>query len=122
MAKGRVTLSQGCELEKAISKFFSQPHGLSISQPPCPCLIILQEARRSGHNHVGTEQMLLGIVGEGTGLAARIRKSMHLGDANLGPAAPARVSGDLQKTQKEEGETLRLGFSICVGSKTGSAN
>jgi ATP-dependent Clp protease ATP-binding subunit ClpC len=38
-------------------------------------MLAQEEARRSGHNHVGTEQMLLGIIGEGTGLAARMLKS-----------------------------------------------
>eukprot|EP00667_Euglena_gracilis_P000566 EG_transcript_566 len=41
-------------------------------------MLAQEEARRSGHNHVGTEQMLLGIVGEGTGLAARMLKSYGL--------------------------------------------
>ncbi|MBK4732501.1 ATP-dependent Clp protease ATP-binding subunit [Oxynema sp. CENA135] len=35
-----------------------------------------EEARRLGHNFVGTEQILLGLIGEGTGLAAQILKSM----------------------------------------------
>lgn len=34
-----------------------------------------QEARKSGHNHVGTEQMLLGMIGEGSGIAAKILKA-----------------------------------------------
>jgi len=35
-----------------------------------------EEARRFGHNFVGTEQVLLGLIGEGTGIAARVLKSM----------------------------------------------
>lgn len=31
-----------------------------------------EEARRLGHNFVGTEQILLGLVGEGTGVAAKV--------------------------------------------------
>ncbi|RID79567.1 hypothetical protein BRARA_A02295 [Brassica rapa] len=31
-----------------------------------------EEARRLGHNFVGTEQILLGLIGEGTGIAAKI--------------------------------------------------
>lgn len=33
-----------------------------------------EEARRLGHNFVGTEQILLGLIGEGTGLAAKALK------------------------------------------------
>ncbi|KAH9329286.1 hypothetical protein KI387_001394 [Taxus chinensis] len=35
-----------------------------------------EEARRLGHNFVGTEQILLGLIGEGTGIAAKVLKSM----------------------------------------------
>ena len=35
-----------------------------------------EEARRLGHNFVGTEQILLGLVGEVTGIAARALKGM----------------------------------------------
>lgn len=31
---------------------------------------------RAGHNFVGTEQLLLGLVGESTGIAAKVLKSM----------------------------------------------
>jgi ATP-dependent Clp protease ATP-binding subunit ClpC len=41
-------------------------------------MLAQEEARRSGHNHVGSEQMLLGLVGEGTGMAARMLKSYGL--------------------------------------------
>merc|ERR1712032_333965 len=34
------------------------------------------EARRLGHNFVGTEQILLGLIGEGTGIGAKVLKSM----------------------------------------------
>jgi len=35
-----------------------------------------EEARRLGHNFVGTEQILLGLIGEGTGIAAKVLKSL----------------------------------------------
>jgi len=35
-----------------------------------------EEARRLGHNFVGTEEILLGLIGEGTGIAAKVLKSM----------------------------------------------
>ncbi|KAL4340967.1 hypothetical protein GQ457_08G036640 [Hibiscus cannabinus] len=36
------------------------------------------ESRRLGHNHIGTEQILLGLIGEGTGIAAKLLKSMGI--------------------------------------------
>ena len=35
-----------------------------------------KEARSLGHNYVGTEQILLGLIGEGTGIAAKVLKSL----------------------------------------------
>nr|YP_009968230.1 ATP-dependent Clp protease ATP-binding subunit [Cyanidiococcus yangmingshanensis]QMX77331.1 ATP-dependent Clp protease ATP-binding subunit [Cyanidiococcus yangmingshanensis]UNJ15947.1 Clp protease ATP binding subunit [Cyanidioschyzonaceae sp. 3]WDB00361.1 Clp protease ATP binding subunit [Cyanidiococcus yangmingshanensis] len=39
-------------------------------------MLAQEEARRLGHNFVGTEQILLGLIGEGTGLAARALKTL----------------------------------------------
>ena len=39
-------------------------------------MLAQEEARRLGHNFVGTEQILLGLIGEGTGVAAKALKSM----------------------------------------------
>ena len=35
-----------------------------------------EEARRLNHGYVGTEQILLGLIGEGTGVAAKVLKSL----------------------------------------------
>ena len=43
-------------------------------------MLAQEEARRLGHNFVGTEQILLGLIGESTGIAAKVLKSM---DVNL---------------------------------------
>ena len=39
-------------------------------------MLAQEEARRLGHNFVGTEQILLGLIGEGTGVAAEVLKSL----------------------------------------------
>ena len=39
-------------------------------------MLAQEEARRLGHNFVGTEQVLLGLIGEGTGVASKTLKSM----------------------------------------------
>ncbi|KAK6912913.1 Clp, repeat (R) domain [Dillenia turbinata] len=41
-------------------------------------MLAQEEARRLGHNFVGTEQILLGLIGEGTGIAAKVLKSMGI--------------------------------------------
>src|SRR4028119_1113136 len=35
-----------------------------------------EEARRLGHNFIGTEQILLGLIGEGNGVAAKVLNSL----------------------------------------------
>ena len=44
-----------------------------------------QETCRLGHNYIGTEQILLGLIGEGTGVAAKVLESMgvNLKDARI---------------------------------------
>ena len=39
-------------------------------------MLAQEEARRLGHNFVGTEQILIGLIGEETGVAAKVLKSM----------------------------------------------
>ncbi len=48
-------------------------------------LLAQEESRRLGHNFVGTEQILLGSIGEGTGIAAKALKSLgiNLKDARV---------------------------------------
>ena len=48
-------------------------------------MLAQEEARRLGHNFVGTAQILLGLIGEGTGVAAKVLKSMgvNLKDARV---------------------------------------
>ncbi|NEO98424.1 MAG: ATP-dependent Clp protease ATP-binding subunit [Symploca sp. SIO2E9] len=41
-------------------------------------MLAQEEARRLGHNLVGTEQILLGLIGEGTGIAALVLKELGI--------------------------------------------
>lgn len=41
-------------------------------------MLAQEEARRMGHNFVGTEQILLGLCGEGTGIAARVLRAHNV--------------------------------------------
>jgi ATP-dependent Clp protease ATP-binding subunit ClpC len=44
-----------------------------------------EESRRLGHNFVGTEQILIGLIGQETGIAAKVLRSMgvNLDDARI---------------------------------------
>jgi len=48
-------------------------------------MLAQEEARRMGHNFVGTEQILLGLIGEGRGVAATALKksNVSLNDARI---------------------------------------
>ena len=48
-------------------------------------MLAQEEARRLGHNFVDTEQILLGLLGEGTGIAAKTLQSagVYLKDARV---------------------------------------
>ena len=41
-------------------------------------MLAQEEARRLGHNFVWTEQVLLGLIGEGTGIGPKVLKSMNV--------------------------------------------
>ncbi|KAK8615117.1 hypothetical protein V6N13_068902 [Hibiscus sabdariffa] len=41
-------------------------------------MLARDESRRLGHNHIGTEQILLGLIGEGTGITAKVVESMGI--------------------------------------------
>lgn len=41
-------------------------------------MLAQEEARRLGHNFVGTEQILLGLFGEGSGVAGKALRAQHL--------------------------------------------
>ena len=48
-------------------------------------LLAQEESRKLGHNFVGTEQILLGLIGEGTGVGSQVLKRMgvNLRDARV---------------------------------------
>lgn len=56
-------------------------------------MLAQEEARRLGHNFVGTEQIMLGLIGEGTGIAAKARPAPR---RTLGPLAARRRRGRIR--------------------------
>ena len=71
-------------------------------------MLAQEEARRLGHNFVGTEQVLLGLIGEGTGVAAKTLKSMGV---NLKDARK-----EVERKRKEVERIMTDNNFIRVGS------
>ncbi|XP_038986955.1 ATP-dependent Clp protease ATP-binding subunit ClpA homolog CD4B, chloroplastic isoform X1 [Phoenix dactylifera] len=85
------------DFHSLVSAYISSPQGKACRGVPVAMferftekaikviMLAQEEARRLGHNFVGTEQILLGLIGEGTGIAAKVLKSMgvNLKDARV---------------------------------------
>ncbi len=79
-----------------------------------------KEARQLNHNYVGTEHILLGLLREGEGAAARILKSLDVDiercrneilkelDPNFMPSEGGLEEGEAQPPQKGQGKTPAL--------------
>ena len=82
-------------------------------------MLAQEEARRLGHNFVGTEQVLLGLIGEGTGIAAKTLKSMgvNLKDARVEVECEILISFDFdnpENTAQVDSFTLLNQGNICI--------
>jgi len=66
------------EIESAIGHGERAPHEEVAFTPPAKKALELamEEARRLGHNYIGTEHLLLGLIREGEGVAARVLEAM----------------------------------------------
>src|SRR3970040_2901241 len=66
------------EIEGAIGRGERAPHEEVAFTPPAKKALELamEEARRLGHNYIGTEHLLLGLVREGEGIAAGVLESL----------------------------------------------
>lgn len=71
-------------------------------------MLAQEEARKLGHNYVGTEFILLGLIGEGTGIAARTLTSKGV---NLGAA---RVEVENTLGRGSGSFTVEVPFSISA--------
>lgn len=82
----RVALSHGCVARRSRVQVKSKAMFERFTEKAIKVVMLAQEeARRLGHNFVGTEQILLGLIGESTGIAAKVLKSMgvNLKDARV---------------------------------------
>ena len=66
------------EIESAIGRGERTPHEEVTFTPRAKKVLelALDEARRLGHNYIGTEHLLLGLIREGEGVAARVLEAM----------------------------------------------
>ncbi|MDR7417700.1 MAG: ATP-dependent Clp protease ATP-binding subunit [Armatimonadota bacterium] len=66
------------EIEGAIGRGERSPHEEVAFTPRAKKVLelALDEARRLGHNYIGTEHLLLGLIREGEGVAARVLEAM----------------------------------------------
>jgi ATP-dependent Clp protease ATP-binding subunit ClpC len=69
------------EIESAIGHGERTPHEEVAFTPRAKKVLelALDEARRLGHNYIGTEHLLLGLIREGDGVAARVLEAMGAG-------------------------------------------
>jgi ATP-dependent Clp protease ATP-binding subunit ClpC len=91
--------------------------------------LAIDEARKLGHSHVGTEHLLLGLVREGEGIASGVLESLgvslekvrHQVIATLGqqhPAAQGEAAGATGKSGSSKTPTLdQLGVNLTAMAK-----
>jgi len=77
--------------------------------------IAFGEAQRTGHPHVGTGQLLMGLVIEGEGIAAHVLKDMHAGR----PQVEESVA-EAEKVVSESGSSSAGGSVVEVPLGTGA--
>ncbi len=70
-----------------------------------------QEAQRMGHQYIGTEHLLLGLVREGTGVAAKVLQPLGVD--------PKRVRFEVERIVKSDTEVVSTGrdFTLAAGAR-----
>merc|ERR1712070_1228610 len=74
--------------------------------------LALEEARQLGHNYIGTEHLLLGLLREGEGVAARVFENLD--------ADPAKIRSQVIRMVGESQEAVGAGAGATGGSASGS--
>ena len=113
----KVLKSQGVNLKEArveVEKIIGRGSGfVAVEIPFTPRAkrvleLSLEEARHLGHHYIGTEHLLLGLLREGEGVAARVLE-------NLGADA-AKIRTQVIKMVGEEKEAVGVGSGPASGS------
>ena len=76
-------------------------------------MLAQEEARRLGHNFVGTEQILLGLIGEGTGVAAKV----PLLPRRQGRLDSVARDANRHETELNQFSTLPVGIPALIEQK-----
>ena len=76
--------------------------------------LALEEARQLGHNYIGTEHLLLGLLREGEGVAARVLENLDADPAKI----RSQVIRMVGETQEAVGAGAGGGQGAAAGSKT----
>jgi len=69
--------------------------------------LAVEEARRCNHNYIGTEHILLGLVKEGEGIAAKVLQDMKI-DLDRVQAEVMRLLGDQGKATAQASTSTML--------------
>lgn len=77
--------------------------------------LAMDEARRLGHNYIGTEHLLLGLIKEGEGVASHVLMNVGL-DLNKVRSEVIKLLGSSAPTQGGSG--MQAGGGTAKGSKT----
>ena len=64
----------------------------------------VDEARQLGHNYVGTEHLLLGLIREGEGVAAKVLIDMGVDRKKVREETLKLLGGHPQQRRRPEGE------------------
>ena len=89
-----------------------------------------EEALRLGHDYIGTEHLLLGLIREGEGIAARILKNLKIDlfslkqkiEESTHPKVPATQMGNVPLTKQAE-KVLKITYleaKICKSNVIGT--
>ena len=102
------------QIEDAIGRGERAPHDEVTFTPQAKRLLelALQEARELGHNYIGTEHLLLGLIREGDGVAARVLEAKGA-DADRVRAQVVWLLGETRATD-DPGVAAQFGLATRV--------
>src|SRR5690554_5194717 len=97
------------EIEKMIGKGKQESSTQNLNYTPRAKKVIelaIEEGRNLGHNYVGTEHLLLGLIREGEGIAAQVLANMGVDLAKARKSVLALLGGGEQNVSPgQEGQT-----------------
>ncbi|MGH2375760.1 MAG: Clp protease N-terminal domain-containing protein, partial [bacterium] len=107
------------QIEDAIGRGTRAPHEEITFTPQAKRVLelALQEARKMHHNYIGTEHLLLGLLREGDGVAARLLEAMGA-DVGAVRAQVLFLLGETRATADDPRLAAHLGLATKVADAT----